>query len=136
MNGSTEPVSAAMWRAIFALCPDHPEGIVIGALNYEGIRWPEDFTPPTKEAFEAELARQALPRLETSKLRFALELIDRGLWPTVKAAIEADARASLYWQLTDVVTSDNSLLLAMGSGLGLGAAEVREIIEAAMARQV
>ncbi len=124
-------VSAAL-RRLDAM----PEGLKINGLSYEEIEWPAFFTPPAKEAFEAELARQALPRLETSKLRFALELIDRGLWPTVKAAIEADEEASLYWQLTDVVTSDNSLLLAMGSRLGLGAAQVREIIEAAIARQV
>jgi len=111
-------------------------GYSIGGDTYEDIFFAEGFVPPSKEAFEAELARQALPRLETSRLRFALELRERGLWATVKAAIAADEEASLYWELADVVASDNALLLAMASGLGLGAAQVREIIEAAIARQI
>ena len=124
-------VSAAL-RRLNAM----PEGLKINGFSYAEIEWPADFTPPTKEAFEAELTRQATPRLETSKLRFALELRARGLWPTVKAAIESDEEASLYWELADVVASDNGLLLTMAGKLGLGAAQVREIIEAAITRQV
>lgn len=78
----------------------------------------------------------APPPVETSKLRFALELRERGLWPTVKAAIEADEEASLYWELADVVSSDNALLLAMAGKLGVNEAQVREIIAAAAARAV
>ena len=123
-----------MGRALSAL--GVTGGYSIVGNTYEDIHLADGITPPSKEAFEAELARQALPRLETSKLRFALELRARGLWPTVKAAIAADEEASLYWELADVVASDNALLLAMASGLCMSAAQVREIIEAAIARQV
>lgn len=74
--------------------------------------------------------------LETTKLRFALELKARGMWPAVKAAIEANEDASMYWDFTDIVRSDNQMLLAMASQLNISTAQVREIITAAIARQV
>jgi len=76
------------------------------------------------------------PPIETSKLRFALELKARGLWPSVKAAIAANEDATLYWDFTDIVRSDNQMLLAMASQLNISAADVRNIIVAAIARHV
>lgn len=102
-----------------------------------GIRWDTPgVEPPTQAEVDAEIARQATPPLETSKLRFALELKARGMWPVVKAAIAANEDASMYWDFTDIVRSDNQMLLAMADQLAVSAAQVREIITAAAARQV
>jgi len=102
----------------------------------------EDNSPDWVADDDAELvafltpAASAETPLETSKLRFALELKARGMWPAVNAAIAANEDASMYWDFTDIVRSDNQMLLAMASQLNISAAEVRAIITAAIARQV
>ena len=122
-------------KSVMKLCP--PGCAVVNTDNtYEGLRWPDGFAPPTQAAFEAELARQALPPIETTKLRFALELKARGMWAAVKAAIAADEDASMYWDFTDIVRSDNQMLLALAGQMNVSAAEVRAIITAAIARTV
>ena len=101
-----------------------------------GPNLPEGFAPPTQAAFDAEMARQATPPIETTKLRFALELKARGMWPAVNAAIAANEDATMYWDFTDIVRSDNQMLLALAGQMGVSAAEVRAIITAAIARTV
>lgn len=90
----------------------------------------------TSDEVAAWAAARTDPPIETSKLRFALELKARGMWPTIKAAIAANEDASMYWDFTDIVRSDNQMLLAMASQLNISTAQVREIITAAIARQV
>jgi len=121
--------------ALTSLCPLAEWACVDG--TYAGLVWRDTVqSKPTEAEVTAELARLATPPIETSKLRFALELKARGLWPTVKAAIEADEDASMYWDFTDIVRSDNQMLLAMASQLNISTTEVRNIITAAIARQV
>lgn len=91
---------------------------------------------PGEAAFDAARAREDMPPIETTKLRFALELKARGMWPAVKAAIAANEDASMYGDFTDIVRSDNQMLLALAGQMNVSAAEVRAIITAAIARQV
>ena len=58
------------------------------------------------------------------------------MWPAVKAAIAANEDASMYWDFTDIVRSDNQMLLALAGQMNVSAAEVRAIITAAIARTV
>lgn len=117
-----------------------PKPGLTSALHVDDIRWdeplPVGFVRPTQAEVEAEMARQATPPIETTKLRFALELKARGMWPAVKAAIAANEDASMYWDFTDIVRSDNQMLLALAGQMSVSAAEVREIVTAAIARQV
>lgn len=91
---------------------------------------------PGEAAFDAARAREDMPPIETTKLCFALELKARGMWPAVKAAIAANEDASMYGDFTDIVRSDNQMLLALAGQMNVSAAEVRAIITAAIARQV
>ena len=104
-----------------------------GAIS---IGWEWNDGAPFNPNPPAEPQIPATQPIETSKLRFALELKARGMWPTIKAAIEANEDASMYWDFTDIVRSDNQMLLAMASQLNISTAQVREIITAAIARQV
>lgn len=123
-----------LMRAIAALRPGVNCADTNGTLA--GIRWDTPCEPPTQAEVDAELARLATPPIETSKLRFALELKARGMWPAVKAAISANEDASMYWDFTEIVVSDNQMLLALAGQLNVSAAQVREIVAAAIARQV
>lgn len=122
-------------RALVALRPRAEWACRDG--TYATLEWRDQLQiKPTEAEVDAEIARQATPPLETSKLRFALELKARGMWPSVKAAIEANEDASMYWDFTDIVRSDNQMLLAMAGQLNISTAQVREIITDAIARQV
>jgi len=122
-------------KYVMKLCP--PDCAVVNTDNtYEGLRWPDGFMPPTQAELDAEMARLATPPIETTKLRFALELKARGMWPAVNAAIAANEDATMYWDFTDIVRSDNQMLLALAGQMGVSAAEVRAIITAAIARTV
>lgn len=124
-----------LMRAIAALRPGVNCADTNGTLA--GIRWDTpDVVPPLQAEVDTELARLATPPIETTKLRFALELKARGMWPAVKAAIAANEDASMYWDFTDIVRSDNQMLLALAGQMNVSAAEVRAIITAAIARQV
>jgi hypothetical protein len=87
-------------------------------------------------ALEAAEATKPPPAIETTKLRFALELRRRGLWPSVKATIDANEEAKLYWELTHLVTSDSAIVLSMGAALGLDGAAIRSLILGANALDV
>lgn len=123
-----------LMRAIAVLRPGVDCADTNGTLA--GVRWDTPCEPPTQAEVDTELARLATPPIETSKLRFALELKARGMWPAVKAAIEANEDASMYWDFTDIVRSDNQMLVALAGQMGVSAAQVREIVAAAIARQV
>ncbi len=134
----------AVHNALKAVAPI--SGVSEGA---DDASWEIQFAPEATEAqraaaqevlasfdFDAARARVEAPPIETTKLRFALELKARGMWPAVKAAIAANEDATMYWDFTDIVRSDNQMLLALAGQMGVSAAEVRAIITAAIARQV
>lgn len=89
----------------------------------------------------AEIARQALPRIAVSRLRFKLELAERGLLPAVNGTIAALPGASgdtarLYWTEATEFESDHALVLSIGGMLDppLSPSEIRVMFEAARDR--
>jgi len=131
--------SQVIHRALAAIAP----GVSVSNENntYEGIRWPEGFSPPTKAEFEAEIARQALPRITVSRLRFKLELAERGLLSAVNGTIAALPGASgdtarLYWAEATEFESDHALVVSIGALLDppLSPSEIRAMFEAARDR--
>lgn len=116
-------------------------GFSIGGDTYEDIFFSDGVMPPSKEAFEAELARQPQPRITVSRLRFKLELAERGLLPAVGGTIAAlpgvqGDTARLYWAEATEFESDHALVPAIGALLDppLSAAEIRAMFEAARDR--
>ncbi len=137
MNATMER-RALMGGALVAL---GVTGYSIGGDTYEDIFFPEGVTPPSKEAFETELAQQLPPPITVSRLRFKLELAERGLLPVVDGTIAtlpgADGdTARLYWAEATEFESDHALVLSIGALLDppLSPSEIRVMFEAARDR--
>lgn len=70
-----------------------------------------------------------------SRLRLKLELADRGLLAAVEAAVaSAGGAATLYWQDATTFESSHALVAAIGAAVGLDAGEIRDVFDAAAAR--
>jgi hypothetical protein len=71
-----------------------------------------------------------------SRLRLKLELAERGLLASVEAAVSAaGATAQLYWADATVFESNHALVAAIGAAIGLDAAGIRALFEAAASRE-
>jgi hypothetical protein len=72
-----------------------------------------------------------------SRLRFKLELADRGLLTDVGQAVQAaGAVPQIYWAEATEFESDHPLVLQIGAELGLSRADIRTMFNSAVARDV
>lgn len=75
------------------------------------------------------------PRIIVSRLRFKLELLERGLLANVDAAVAAaGATAQLYWAEAIEIESDHPLVQSIAQALQLSPSTLRAIFEAARDR--
>jgi len=83
------------------------------------------------QAYQAPVQRITVPRL-----RFKLELAERGLLASVNEAVQqAGDVAQLYWAEATEFESDHALVQQIGQALALDAGEIREIFVAASNRE-
>jgi hypothetical protein len=75
--------------------------------------------------------------ITVSRLRFKLELADRGLLTDVGQAVQAaGAVPQIYWEEAIEFESDHPLVLQIGAELGLSQADIRTMFNSAIARDV
>jgi hypothetical protein len=75
------------------------------------------------------------PPIVISRLRFKLELADRGLLATVAAAVNAAGSvAQLYWAEAAEFESNHPLVAQIGAAIGLTNAQILEMFQAAAER--
>jgi hypothetical protein len=119
------------------------------AFGGTGVRWVEEADLPRDRsqreawvdigtAVTVDPAKVAPPQpITVSRLRFKLELADRGLLAQVEAAVAAAGTLpGIYWAEATEFVSDHALVLSIGAALELSPAEIRALFEAAAARVV
>lgn len=109
----------AFVRAMTVLCP----GINWSNDNntYEGIRWPEGFTPPSKEAFEAELAKQSNPvpqEVWAGAMMRALNATDMLEKVDQIVAASDDWLLKKLWARAAAFRRDDPMIVAVGQATG------------------
>lgn len=118
--------------AIAKLAPFQP--VFIETETYEGIRWPEGFMSPSKEEFEAELARQQNPTPQevwAGAMMRALSALDILEQIDSIVAASGDLLMKMLWDRAAAFRRDDPMIAAVGATAGWSESDLDDLFRLA-----